>query len=99
IEGYAELDGVFHVVTSEPGDARRALETVGFEVTETEVFVIETDDRPGALANILRRISAEELNVVATYTLTRTRAAIAVDEPARLRDILHDLAPSATRIR
>ena len=99
IEGYCEVDGKFHVVTSDPGDARRALETVGFTVEENEVVVIETEDRPGALANILRRISAEELNVIATYTLTRTRVAITVDQPRRLTEILHDLAPAATRIR
>lgn len=99
IEGYCEVDGLFHVVTSEPADARKALETVGFAVTANEVVVIETEDRPGALANILRRISAEELNVVRTYTLTKTRVVIAVDEPARLRDILHDLSPAATRLR
>ena len=99
IEGYCEVDGRFHVVTSDADDARRALEMVGFMVTAAEVVVIETEDRPGALANILRRISAEELNVVRTYTLTKTRVAIAVDEPARLRDILHDFSPAATRLR
>ena len=99
IEGYCEIDGHFHVVTSDPADARKALETVGFDVTQTEVFVIETEDRPGALANILRRLSAEELNISHTYTLTRTRVAISVDEPVRLREILSDFAPSATRIR
>lgn len=99
IEGYTEVDGHFHVVTSDPHDARKALETVGFTVSESEIVIIETEDRPGALANILRRLSAEELNIVRTYTLTRTRVAISVDEPARLREILPDFAPSATRIR
>ena len=99
IEGYCEVDGKFHVVTSDPDDARRALEVVGFLVDENEVFVIETEDRPGALANILRRISAEELNVTTTYTLTRTRVAISVDQPRRLREILSELSPSATRVR
>ena len=99
IEGYCEVDGRLHVVTSEPDDARKALETVGFAVGENDVFVLETEDRPGALANILRRISAEELNVISTYTLTRTRVAISVDKPQRLREILSELSPLATRIR
>jgi hypothetical protein len=99
IEGYCEIDGRFHVVTSDPNDARKALEMVGFTVTETEIVIIETEDRPGALANILRRISAEELNVVHSYTLTKTRVAITVDQPERLRDVLHDLSPAATRLR
>lgn len=99
IEGYCEIDGRFHVVTSDPADARKALEMVGFTVTSTEIVVIETEDRPGALANILRRISAEELNVLHSYTLTKTRVAITVDQPERLRDVLHDLSPAATRLR
>ena len=99
IEGYCEVDGRLHVVTSGPDDARKALETVGFIVGENDVFVVETEDRPGALANILRRISAEELNVISTYTLTRTRVAISVDKPQRLREILSELSPLATRIR
>ena len=99
IEGYCEIAGEFHVLTGDPENARRALEMVGFEVREHEVAVMELEDRPGALANVLRRISAEELNVIATFTLTRTRVAISVDQPDRLRDILHDLSPAATRLR
>jgi len=99
IEGYCEIAGELRVVTSDPADARRALEMVGFDVRQHEVVVMELDDRPGALANILRRVSAEELNVIATYTLTRTRVAISVDQPERLRDILRDLSPAATRLR
>ena len=34
IEGYCEIAGEFHVVTSDPADARRALEMVGFDVRQ-----------------------------------------------------------------
>jgi len=98
IEGYAEIDGKLHVVTSDHKGARRALETVGFTVEEKEMFVVDGDDRPGFLANILRRISAEEINVIATYTLTNTRVAFTVDQPARVKEILHELSPT-TRVR
>lgn len=99
IEGFCEVDGKLHLVTSDPENARKALETVGFVVEEREIFVIEAEDKPGFLANILRRISAEELNIIATYTLTKTRLAFTVDQPARLRDILQDLSPTTTRVR
>jgi hypothetical protein len=98
IEGYFEVDGKFHVVTSDPKGARKALETVGFTVEEKEIFVIDGEDRPGFLANVLRRISAEEINVVTTYTLTNTRVAFTVDQPARVKEILHDFSPT-TRVR
>ena len=98
IEGYCEVDGKFHVVTSDSKGAKKALETVGFAVEEREIFVIDGEDRPGFLANILRRISAEEINVVATYTLTNTRIAFTVDQPARVKEILHEVTPTA-RVR
>jgi len=98
IEGYCEVDGKFHVVTSDPKGAKKALETVGFMVEEKEIFVIDGEDRPGFLANVLRRISAEEINVVTTYTLTNTRIAFTVDQPARVKDILHEFSPT-TRVR
>lgn len=98
IEGYCEVDGKFHVVTSDPKNARKALETVGFTVDEREVFILEAEDRPGFLANVLRRISAEEVNIIASYALTNTRIAFTVDQPARIREILHELSP-ATRVR
>jgi len=50
IEGYCEVDGKFHVVTSDPKGAKKALETVGFTVEEKEIFVIDGEDRPGFLA-------------------------------------------------
>jgi hypothetical protein len=99
IEGYCEVDGKFHVVTSDPKGARKALETVGFSVEEKEIFIVDGEDRPGFLANVLRRISAEEINVVTTYTLTNTRIAFTVDQPARVKEILHDLSPTTTRVR
>jgi len=99
VEGYAEIDGKFHVVTSDPKGAKKALETVGFSVEEKEIFVIDGEDRPGFLANVLRRISAEEINVISTYTLTNTRIALTVDQPARVKEILHEFSPTATRVR
>jgi hypothetical protein len=36
---------------------------------------------------------------VTTYTLTNTRIAFTVDQPARVKEILHDLAPTTTRVR
>jgi hypothetical protein len=99
IEGYCEVDGRLHLVVSDPDSARQALETVGFTVEEREAFVFEAEDRPGYLANVLRRLSAEEINIAATYTLTRTRITFTVDQPERVKQILHELTPAATRIR
>lgn len=99
IEGFCEVQGTLHLVTSDAVSAREALETVGFTVTEADVFVIDAEDRPGFLAEILRKVSDEEVNVIASYTLTKTRIAVTVDQPARMRQILQELRPAATRSR
>ncbi len=99
IEGFCEVEGTVHLVTSDAASARKALETVGFTVAEADVFVIDAEDRPGFLAEILRKVSDEEVNVIASYTLTKTRIAVTVDQPTRMRQILQELTPAATRSR
>ena len=99
IEGYCELEGEVHVITSDPDEAKRALEMVGFDVAKHEIFVIDAEDRPGFLANVLRRISAEEVNIISTYSLARTRIAFSVDQPARVKEFLQELSPGSSRIR
>ena len=99
IEGFCEVDGKLHLVASDAADAKTALETVGFSVTENDLFVIDAEDRPGFLAEILRKVSDEELSVISSYTLTKTRIALTVDRPARMKEILRDIAPATSRSR
>ena len=61
IEGYCvspsgkDKEGIFHFVTSDPNGARKALEDVGFTVREElDAFAVKIQDRPGALASVLR---------------------------------------------
>lgn len=99
IEGFCELDGKVHLVASDPANAKKALETVGFSVEERDLFVIDAEDRPGFLAGILRKVSDEEVNIICSYTLTKTRIALTVDQPARMKEILRDVTPASTRSR
>lgn len=99
IEGFCESDGNLHLVTSDPKNARKALETVGFTVEERDLFIVEAEDRPGFLANLLRRVAAEEVNLIAAYTLTNTRIGFTVDRPARVREFINELTPAAARTR
>lgn len=99
IEGFCEVDGKLHLVSSDAAGATKALETVGFSVVENDLFVIDAQDRPGFLAQILRKVSDEEINVISSYTLTNTRIALTVDQPARMKEILRDTAPATPRTR
>jgi hypothetical protein len=99
IEGYCEVEGTLHCVTSDPKSARKGLETVGFEPTESDIIVFAAEDQPGFLANVLRKLADEEVNLIASYTLTNTRIGISVDQTARAKEVLEELAPAATQRR
>jgi len=99
IEGFCEIDGQFHTVTSDPMGAKRALESAGYKVRETDVVVFPAEDRPGFLAEVLKRITDDEINVSVAYTLTNTRIAIGADQVSKLKNVLQEFAPTAARSR
>lgn len=99
IEGFCEVEGQFHTVTSDPAGAKKALETVGYKVRETDVVIFPAEDRPGFLAEILKRVTEDEINVNVAYSLTSTRLAIGSDQTSKLKDVLQEFATTATRRR
>jgi hypothetical protein len=99
IEGFCEIDGQFHTVTSDPTAAKRALESAGYKVRETDVVVFPAEDRPGFLAEVLKRITDDEINVSVAYTLANTRIAIGADQVSKLKNVLQEFATTASRSR
>lgn len=104
IEGYCAVPsgkdgkGTFRVVTKDPSSTRKALETAGFKVQEErDIAVIEAEDRPGFLAQVLRRLAENELNVGPSYSITQNRIAISADNFAKLREFLQEVVPASTR--
>jgi hypothetical protein len=104
IEGFCAVPsgkdgkGTFRVVTSDPATTRKALETAGFKVQEErDVALIEAEDRPGFLAQTLRRLAENELNVGPTYSITQNRIAITADNFAKLRESLQEVVSTARR--
>ena len=99
IEGFCEIDGQLHTVTGDPTGTKRALESAGYKVRETDVVVFPAEDRPGFLAEVLKRITDDEINVSVAYTLANTRIAIGADQVSKLKDVLQEFATTATRSR
>ena len=102
IEGYAAVPsgkdgkGVFRVITKDPASTKKALESAGFKVQEErDVALVEVDDRPGVLAQILRRVAENEVNVGPTYSITQNRIAISAGDFGKLREALQELSPTA----
>ena len=85
IDGYSEMNGVVHVLTTELAAARRALAAAGFrEIQEQDVVVIAVENEPGAAARVFQRIAEAHINVRYSYLATNNRLVIAAADPEAL---------------
>jgi len=76
-----EGKGILHLLVDDASGARRALEAIGFKVTsEREVFLLETEDRPGMLGEVSRKIANAGVNVDLLYKATKTKLVIGADD-------------------
>lgn len=82
IDGYSEMNGVVHVLTTDLAAARRCLTAAGFrEVQEQDVIVVSVADQPGAAARVFQRIAEAHINVRYSYLATGNRLVIASSDP------------------
>ena len=77
VEGYAEIDGMVNVLTTDVAAARRVLGEAGFKVvTEQQVVLVPIEDRPGAAAKVFQRIADAKVNLKFSYLATGNRLVI-----------------------
>jgi hypothetical protein len=82
IDGYAEMNGVVHVLTPDLPQLRQCLKNAGFHVVqEQQVVLVPVADEPGAAARVFQRIAEAHINVRYSYLATRNRLVIASDDP------------------
>ena len=82
IDGYSEMNGVVHVLTTDLARARECLKGAGFrEVQEQDVLVVSVADQPGAAARVFQRIAEAHINVRYSYLATGNRLVIASSDP------------------
>ncbi len=62
--------GILRVISDRAEVGKKALSAAGFSSMLTDVFIVQVPHTPGALQNILRVISDEELNVEYMYGLS-----------------------------
>lgn len=63
-----------HILVKHAEAAKRALAISGLAVTEErEVVVVQADDRPGALADLARKVAKAGVNLDLVYVATGTR--------------------------
>lgn len=61
--------GVIRLIVDDPNRARDSLRDRGFTVKETVVVAVEVDDRPGGLAEVLKPLVDQEMNIEYLYCL------------------------------
>lgn len=82
IDGYAEMNGVVHVLAENLAATRQCLSDAGFRVVqEQKVVLIPVADEPGAAARVFQRIAEAHVNVRYSYLATGNRLVIASDNP------------------
>jgi hypothetical protein len=70
-----------HLLVDDLAPALEALEGAGVEIAgEQEVIVVPLEDRPGALAEVARRLGDAEINITLAYLATSTRLALATND-------------------
>jgi hypothetical protein len=64
---------VLRLVTDDLERTKNALNSLGTPFQETEVLIIEMENRPGALAKICEKLAAEHINIDYAYCSAGTR--------------------------
>jgi|SRR5262249_23746944 len=89
IDGYAEMNGVVHVLSNDPRAARQCLNDAGFRVVqEQQVVLVPVQDEPGAAARVFQQIADAHVNVRYSYLATRNRLVISSDNPEKLLEVV-----------
>jgi hypothetical protein len=87
IDGYSEMNGVVHILTTELSSTRQCLSKAGFrELQEQEVVVVPVSNEPGAAARVFQRIAEAHINVRYSYLATGNRLVIASSNPQAVMD-------------
>ena len=85
IDGYSEMNGIVHVLTTDLPATRRVLADAGFQIVqEQQVVLVSVEDEPGAAAGVFQRIADAHVNVRYSYLATRNRLVISSDNPEAL---------------
>lgn len=91
IDGYSEMNGIVHVLTTDLTQARQVLHAAGFhEVQEQDVVVVPVSDEPGAAARVFSRIADAHINIRYSYLATGNRLVIAASNPQALLQAVGD---------
>ena len=85
IDGYSEMNGVVHILTTDLTASRECLKAAGFHILqEQHVVIVPVEDTPGAAAGVFQRIADAHINVRYSYLATGSRLVISAGDPEAL---------------
>jgi hypothetical protein len=77
--GHAEV----HILVQDATPAFEALQNAGIKIVdEQEVIVLDVQDRPGALGEVVHKLGAAKINVETAYLATNTRLVLGANSLA-----------------
>lgn len=89
IDGFAEHEGTLHLLTRDASATQKALRAAGVRVRgDGTVVVAEVADKPGAAAELFRRVANAGLNVEFSYVASGNRLVVGGDDPQGIAKIL-----------
>jgi hypothetical protein len=87
--------GVIHILVADAAKARRALEANHVDVAkETDVLVVEVEDRPGVLGNVARRLANAGVNLHIAYLATASKLVVGADDLDKARAAVEAKKPA-----
>ena len=64
--------GILRLIVNDPEKAKASLASIGFAATINEVTAVAIDDNPGALSNVIRVMSENDINIEYMYAFLST---------------------------
>jgi len=88
------------MIVDRPQKAYEALEERGFTVSQTDVVVVEVEDKPGGLAQVMAILGKESINVEYLYAFVapRGKSALVVLKIEKLKDTIGLLQENKVKI-
>jgi hypothetical protein len=87
--------GVMHILVADAAKARRALEANHIDVAkETDVVVLDVEDRPGVLGNMARRLANAGVNLHIAYLATSSKLVVGADDLDKVRAVAEAKRPA-----
>jgi hypothetical protein len=87
--------GVIHVLVADAAKARRTLEANHIDVAkESDVVVLDVEDRPGVLGNVARRLANAGVNLHIAYLATSSKLVVGADDLEKVRAVVEAKKPA-----